>query len=225
MIRPMKSMPSVDFSCTDCLPQLPSVYSVPMRTGTGLTAAAFFIVVLLSGCAPAIQFDAISIQEQLTDLLELHTHEHIYRDVVYFGEEKSFLGVRTVDRRILFSIDISVRAGIDLKHGFTITRDKDDPQRIYVQLPASEVLSVDADEASIHEYFIREQGGRIGLFEITEQLEDVKARTETDAIERGILDKADANARNIVRNFMSLAGFSQTVFAPPAATDDGELQG
>jgi Protein of unknown function (DUF4230) len=221
----MKSLPSVDFSSDDCLRAPPSVYSVPMRAVRFPAFALLIIVVLLAGCAPAVQFDAISIQEQLTDLLELHTHEHIYRDVVYFGEEKSFLGVRTVDRRVLFSIDIRVRAGVDLGRGFTITQDRDDPQRIYVQLPASEILSVDADEASIHEYFIREQGGRIGLLEMTGQLEGVKARTETDSIDRGILQKADANARNIVRNFMSLAGFSQTIFAPPATPEDGELQG
>ena len=190
-----------------------------------LATAAAIIIVVLTGCAQAVQFDAVSIQEQLTDLLELHTHEHIYRDVVYFGEEKSFLGVPTVDRRILFSIDISVRAGIDLQRGFSVTRDSDNPNRVYVQLPAAQILSVDADEASIHQYFIRERGGQIGLLEITGQLEAVKARTQTDAIERGIIGKADANARNIVRNFMSIAGFSETVFAAPSTTENGGLQG
>ncbi|MBU8912831.1 MAG: DUF4230 domain-containing protein, partial [Spirochaetales bacterium] len=200
-------------------------YSVPMRTVAFRTAGALILLVLLSGCAPVARLDTISIQEQLTDLLELHTHEHIYRDVVYFGEEKSFLFIRTVDRRILFAINIRVRAGIDLGRGFTIAQDSSDPERIYVQLPAAEILSVDADEKSIHEYFIREQGGRIGLLEMTEQLAEVKTRTEADAVKRGILGKAETNARNIVRNFLAMAGFSQVIFAPAPAPDEGELQG
>ncbi len=196
-----------------------------MRTIAFQAAALLIVLLLLAGCAPAVRFDTVSIQEQLTDLLELHTYEHIYRDVVYFGEEKSFLGVRTVDRRVLFAIDIRVRAGIDLQRGFIIAQDKSNPERIYVQLPAAEVLSVDADEKSIHEYFIREQGGRIGLLEMTEQLAEVKTRTEADAIERGILGKAEANARLIVRNFLSMAGFREIDFAPAPAPNEGELQG
>jgi len=196
-----------------------------MRTVALCAVAPLILLVLLAGCAPAVRFDSISIQEQLTDLLELHTYEHIYRDVVYFGEEKSFLFVRTVDRRILFSIDIRVRAGIDLAHGLTIAQDKSDPERIYVQLPAAEILSVDADEKSINEYFIRELGGRIGLLEMTEQLEEVKIRTEADAIDRGILGRAETNARRIVRNFLTMAGFTEIDFAPAPTPDDGELQG
>ncbi len=196
-----------------------------MRTVALRAAATLIVVVLLAGCAPTVRFDTISIQEQLTDLLELHTYEHIYRDVVYFGEEKSFLFVRTVDRRVLFAIDIRVRAGIDLQHGFTVAQDRSDSERVYVQLPAAEILSVDADEKSIHEYFIREQGGRIGLLEMTAQLAEAKARTEADAIERGILGKAEANARRIVRNFLIMAGFREIVFAPAPSLDEGELQG
>ena len=61
-------------------------YSVPMRKVAYRAAVPMFIFAMLAGCAPAVRFDAVSIQEQLTDLLELHTYEHIYRDVVYNRE-------------------------------------------------------------------------------------------------------------------------------------------
>jgi hypothetical protein len=188
-------------------------------------AKLLVLVAVLSGCAPDPPFDAIEIRDQLTDLLELHTYEHIYRDVVYFGEEKSFLFVRTVDRRILFSIDIRVRAGVDLQAGIRVTRDQSNPSRVYVQLPATEILSVDADEASIHEYFIREQGGRIGLLELTGQLEEVKSRVASDAVERGILASAESNAKRIVRNFFFLAGFTEVLFAPDRQSSDEGIRG
>lgn len=179
---------------------------------------------LLTGCSPATRIDTVTVEEQLTNLLELHTYEHIYRDVVYFGEEKSFLFFRTVDRRVLFSIDIRVRAGVDLRQGVSVIPDASDPNRIYVQLPPAEILSVDADEASIHEYFIREQGGRIGLLEMTGQLSEVKQRVAADAIDRGILERAGANAQQIVGDFLTLAGFTDVLFAPPPPAREG-LQG
>lgn len=164
-------------------------------------------------------------EDQLESLLELHTYEHIYRDLVYFGEERSFLFIKTVDRAVLFSIDIRVRAGIDLTKGVTLTADRFDPERIYVRLPPPGILAVDADESSIEEYFIREQGGRIGLLEITDQLDDAKGRVAREAAERGILDQADANARRIVTGFLSMAGFREVVFAARGEDADEELRG
>lgn len=194
-----------------------------MRALLGMAIAALLLFAI--ACAPQQHVDGITVEQELTSLLELHTYEHIYRDVVYFGEEKSFLFVRTVDRRILFSIDIVVRAGLDLAHGLRVTADESDRNRVYVQLPAAEILSVDADETSIHQYFIREQGGRIGLLELTDQLEEVKTRISDDAIDRGILDAAQRNAEDIVRNFFALTGINDVVFAPAADSEDGGLRG
>ncbi len=169
--------------------------------------------------------DTVAIQDEITDLLELHTYEHIYRNAVYFGEEKTFLLWRTVNSRVLFSIDIRVRAGLNLEQGFSVTPDRTDSGRVYVRLPAAEILSVDADETSIHQYFIREQGSDIGLLQMTEQLAEVKERTEADAIERGILRNAQQNARDIVRNFLNMAGFAEVVFSETPTADDAEIQG
>jgi len=166
----------------------------------------------------------VRVEEQIRTLLELNTYEHIYRDLVYFGEERSFLFLRTVDRAVLFSIDIRVIAGIDLTENFRITRDRLVPNRLYVQLPPPAILSVDADEQSITEYFIRERGGRIGLLELSDQLEEVKERTAQEAITRGILEDAAENARAIISNFLEMAGFTEIEFADPS-DDDPELRG
>jgi len=175
-----------------------------------------------AACAPSRPAHVIRMQEQIESLLELHTYEHMYRDLVYFGEEQSFLGIPTIDRAVLFSVDIRVRAGMDLAEGVVLTAD-----RIYVRLPAPEILTVDADESSIHEYFIRERGGSVGLLELSGQLEGAKARTAEEAVRRGILEQADANARHIVRGFLNLAGFGEVIFATPSPDDedDEELRG
>ena len=191
----------------------------------GILFVSLGSLIVLGGCAPQSSVDTVTLEQQLVSILELHTYEHLYRDIVYFGEEKSFLFVRTVDREVLFSVNIKVRAGVDLAEGFRVVQDRDVADRVYVQLPPAQVLSVDADEQSIHEYFIREQGGRIGLLEITGQLEEVKERTAADAIERGILVRADANARRVVTEFLKLTGFADVVFTTPPQLDESELRG
>ena len=190
----------------------------------GLRIACLLLASLvLSGCNPVTETDLIELENKVESILELHTFEHIYRDLVYFGEERRLLGIPTMNRAVLFSIDIRVTAGIDLSEGLRITPDRNDRTRLYVRLPNAEVLSVDADESSINEYFIRERGGRIGLLEISDQLAAVKERTAEDAIERGILGEAERNAETVIRGFLRLAGFTNVVFAAPAP--DQELQG
>lgn len=195
------------------------------------TALSLMAVVLLgfsTSCSPVQDATTIRVEEQVRTLLELNTYEHIYRDLVYFGEERTFLGfLRTMDRAVLFSIDIRVVAGLDLTDEFSITRDRLDPNRVYVRLPPASILTIDADEQSITEYFIRERGGRIGLLELSGQLEAVKERTAEEAIERGILTEAEENARQIISSFLGMAGFSEVEFDSGESTEpeDGELRG
>ena len=190
--------------------------------------AAILGVLLLAGCGPVDRAGMVRMERRVESLLELHTYEHRYRNLVYFGEERSFLFIKTVDRAVLFSVDIRVRAGVDLSEGVELTADRFAADRIYVRLPAARILSVDADESTIAEYFIREQGGRIGLLELSDQLGEVKSRAADEAVDRGILDLADANARRIVRGFLNLAGFREVVFAtpqPPGTDDPREIRG
>jgi hypothetical protein len=168
--------------------------------------------------------EMIEVERRVRDLLQLHTYEHIYRDIVYFGEERSFLFFRTMDRRLLFSVNFRVRAGIDLAEELRIIPDSDDPTRLYVRLPAPEVLLVDADESSIHQYFLREHGGRITWLEYSDQLESAKDRIRAEAIARGILEQAETNAVRVLRNFFALAGFSSVEFDVADRTN-AELQG
>lgn len=190
------------------------------------TALALLTAILLgfsTSCSPVQDATTVRVEEQVRTLLELNTYEHIYRDLVYFGEERTFLNlIRTMDRAVLFSIDIRVVAGIDLNEGLRITRDRLAAERVYVRLPQASILSVDADEQSITEYFIRERGGRIGLLELSGQLDEVKERTVAEAIERGILTDARENAEQIITSFLEMAGFEEVEFAAPGENEGGE---
>lgn len=194
--------------------------------GAGKTKHFFCLVISVlavwSGCArpPA---SVTTVESRIRSILEFPVVEYVYRDVVYLGDTRSFLFIKTLDRRLLFSVRLRVRAGMDLRSGFRLIADRGNPKRIYVQLPASRILLVDADEGSIRQYF--EFGERFSRLEYTNALEQVKPKAEEDARARGILEKSDENAKRIIRSFLAAAGFERIDFLPPEIDREGKLRG
>ena len=162
------------------------------------------------GCSSDSSIEIARIESRVRMLAELETAESIYRDIVYFGDARSFLFFRTMDRRLLFSVNLHVRAGVDLSEGFQLKPDEDGGVDVF--LPPARVLMVDADETSIDQYFVREQGGRIGYLEFSGSIEDVKDRVAADAVDRGLLNRADENARVLVENLLTVAGVRELRF-------------
>ena len=186
----------------------------------GLTAAVFLV---LSSCGPSQSERLTSLEAKVRNLAELHTYEHTYRDVVYLGEQRQFLFFRTMDRQLLFSVNIRVRAGVDLRQGVSVLPGEA-RRSVLVRVPAPTILLVDADEESISQYFVRERGGAIGLLEVGAEIEAVKEQVAADAIGRGILDRARENAREVLENLFLQAGFeSVTITFGP--TEPDELRG
>jgi hypothetical protein len=186
----------------------------------GLTAAVFLV---LSSCGPSQSERLTSLEAKVRNLAELHTYEHTYRDVVYLGEQRQFLFFRTMDRQLLFSVNIRVRAGVDLRQGVSVLPGEG-RRSVLVRVPAPTILLVDADEESISQYFVRERGGAIGLLEVGAEIEAVKEQVAADAIGRGILDRARENAREVLENLFLQAGFeSVTITFGP--TEPDELRG
>jgi hypothetical protein len=186
---------------------------------------SLIVPLILLGCSPQPDADLPDLERRVADVLRLHSYEHVYRDIVYFGEERSFLFFKTMDRRLLFSVDIVVRAGIDLDGGINIMLDENDPGRIVVDMPPAQILRIDADEASINQFFSRERGGEVGWLEYGAEIDAVKDRVRADAIDRGILEKAEQNARGMVKNFFALSGFDEVVFRPSRQRGPGEIRG
>ncbi len=150
------------------------------------------------------------LERKIRTVLELPTHEHIYHNVIYIGEEARFLGIKHLDKRLLFSIDISVQAGVDLQRGLTI--EPTSTGKLRVGIPGAEILEVDADESSIREYFAKEFGGRISRLEYYDEIDRSKRRTVEDAIERGILDISNRHAKRLVERLLLSLGIEGYVY-------------
>ena len=178
-----------------------------------LLLLAAVLIVMSSGCADRRQRELDIVTRQIRSILEVPAYEHVYREVIYLGKEASFLGIRTQDKRLLFSVDMRVQAGIRLDRGFNIT-----PRGISaveVTLPPAEILLVDADEESIRQFFLLERGGSITHTEYYDEIEASKSAIREDALEGGILRKAEENARELIRGILSGAGYGDIRFLEP----------
>lgn len=174
-------------------------------------AAVLAFLAALSACSePAAEVDVEGLSTQVKALLELPTVEHLYREVVYIDENRSFLMFRTGTKRLLFSLELRVQAGIDLQHGFTVAPM--DENAVAVVIPEPTILEVDALEETIRQYIVEERGENITWLEYADEIETAKGRVRADAIRRGILEEADARARRLLRNLFLEAGFDEVTF-------------
>lgn len=165
-------------------------------------------VVLLAGCTPAGKTVSRSvIENRIQTILEVPTIEFVYREVLYIGEEARFLGIKHLDKRLLFSVDIILKAGFDLSKGIEIDRAIDNTIRII--LPEPEILEVDADEDSIHQFFVKEWGGRITRMDYYDELNRRKNDIKKDAVSRGILLKAKENGEKMISGLLQSIGDSK----------------
>lgn len=175
---------------------------------TQLRSVLFFLILvmavpLFTSCIPGrAQLIESRAEESITSVLTLHTAEFVYREVVYFGEQNSIFGIIPLnDRRILFSVDISVRAGMNLQDRLEVSLGPG--QVLNIHLPPGEILYSDVDETTIHQYFIREQGRSISWLEVQDVMGDVKNELEMDAMERGIIARAERKARELIRQMLT----------------------
>jgi len=149
-------------------------------------------------------FSAAEIERKVSAILELPTYEYKYRDVIYIADQASFLGFRHRDTQLLFSVEVVVQAGIDLRRGIEI--EKSGLAGLTIRLPEPEILLIDADEGAIVQYFKKEFGGQISRLDYYDEISRSKDRIRRDAVERGILDQARRNAEVLVRKLLATAG-------------------
>lgn len=178
----------------------------------------FAVFITLSCTAP----EPVSLQEMesgIKTILEIPTYEQIYRDIVYVGKRETLWIFRTVDKEVLFSVDVRVQAGYDLTRGYSLSRDAEGV--LEVALPAPEILLIDADEESINQYFVKEKGEKIARLEYYEEINRQKKAIGKQALESGILGRAEENAKTLLRHFFRALGAEKIRFIRYGGADHG----
>ena len=169
------------------------------------------IVSLLISCIPQTTTSKPVIENQIRSILELPTIEYIYREIIYIGQEARFLGFKHLDKRLLFSIDLIISAGIDLTKGIEIRNLGDGD--IQIILPEPEILLIDADESSIHQFFVKEWGDSVSRLDYYNEIVKSKKDITANAIERGILIKAKKNAEEMILKILSIYKIEKVDFS------------
>ena len=87
-----------------------------------LIAISILLILILTSCGTQKEVSYDTLETHVREILDLPTFEHVYRDIIYIGEETFlFKKIKVAEKEVLFSIDIVVQAGIDFKDGVLLT--------------------------------------------------------------------------------------------------------
>lgn len=156
----------------------------------------------------------------IRDLAQLTTVETVQYTIVEKGTDEGWLAWARGDSLRMFAV-ARIGAGVDL--GDLTVRDVsvDEDGVVELQLPAAEILYVDPDEDAT-QVLSRDVGiftsGDPGLESDVRRIAD-EVLVE-NAIEAGILDQAEENARSVLTDFLLSVGYTDVVvdFDDPAPT-------
>ncbi len=144
-------------------------------------------------------------EERIKNLEELVTVRQIYRNVIYTEIKEKFI----VDKRTLFSINYIVTAGVDFSKGLEIEASEN---RILVSYPYPQIFSVDADESSIDQYFVLQRFGKLKQSDYLNIIFDEKERIRKEALDSGILERADKNLKLLITGLLKEGGIENISF-------------
>lgn len=149
------------------------------------------------------------IRSGLNDMGTLLTAEYYFTDVISNSNMKTLnleplfsVGLGITESSYVVTYDGVVTAGVDF-NAIRLARDEE-KNVVTVLMPAAQIVSVDIDPDSF--VLVSEKESFLNPFsveEYNESLKELKGKEQRKAIERGLLDRANENARQIVYNFVS----------------------
>ena len=150
------------------------------------------------------QVTAEELSAGLNDMGRLITAEYYFTAVASASTQLApILGIKLgfTESSFLASYDGVVEAGIDCSK---ITVEKDEEARtILVSLPKAEARPANIDPNSLVVYSEKEgTGNHISITDYNKSLIELENAAEQKAIDRGLLEKADANAQTLIRSFV-----------------------
>ena len=144
------------------------------------------------------------IEDGLRDIGVLVTQEYYFTDVISFSSVKKLFRVEVpfTETSYLASYDGVVTAGIDF--GKVAVVKDDTAWKIYVTLPPAEILNVDVDPETFELYSEKTGlGNPLSVEDFNDSIVTLESNVRQKALEKGLLEKADENARAVVRNFIA----------------------
>ena len=157
--------------------------------------------------------DPVILQSEINDIAELVTIEYNYTNMAKYENHNEFYGVKIpfTTNKFIITYDGIIKAGIDMSE---VTVEKNEENKLVVRLPKARILahSIDFDTMQVMD----ETYSLFNKLEITDYSSftaDEKQTTESKALSKGILEKAEENARIYLENFIhSLSPEAEILF-------------
>ena len=143
------------------------------------------------------------IQDGLNDMGFLVTQEYYFTEVMSFSSVKQFFGMDLpfTESNYLASYDGTILAGIDFTKIQVEKREEE--KKILLTLPEATMQSVDVDPDSFVLYSEKDGlGNHISVKDYNRSLSELEKNAAQKALDRGVLEKANENAQQVVRNFV-----------------------
>lgn len=144
------------------------------------------------------------IRDGVRDMGVLVTEEYYFTEAITYSSMKKLFDkeIPFTESSYVATYDGVITAGID----FTAAQIRKDDQtgRITVTLPTAEILNVDVDPESFVLYDERiKPWNPISAGDYNDSLIKLEEKAREKALSRGLLDRADENARTLVRNMIA----------------------
>lgn len=154
-----------------------------------------------------VEITGETIRSGLRDIGELATEEYWFTQVQSYDSTKSAtlfnitFDIPLTRSKFIYSYDGVIKAGVDFTKAEV---EKDDARRlITVTLPKSHILSSEIDFDSFELY--DEQTSifnPVSVSDVNDTNRTMMRSAEKDALAKGLLERADANAETLIRNFL-----------------------
>lgn len=150
----------------------------------------------------------ITVLNQIEEIKELITARQIYREIIYSKETKDILWIPILNKEFLISLDYNITAGIDISKGYKITKAH---REVTITLPRAEILSIDADDTSIKQYFIKERFSKLQRDDYFIMIQESKKKILEGESIKTLLAESENNAKDILTTLLQISGITVNV--------------
>jgi hypothetical protein len=152
---------------------------------------------------PSVTTD--DIEGRINSIRELSTAEYVYT-ITQTADKAAFelLNIRIpfTSSRIVYSYSGTIKAGVDFSE--IKARADSSTNTIHITLPESTILSNELDNDSLTVYDEKNSiFNRFSFSDMNASQADLKQTAEQSAIEKGLLETADFNARELIEKTVS----------------------
>lgn len=148
-----------------------------------------------------------TIEEKVSKIVELSTVKYSYTNVAAYKDSKKMNGANLpfTEKGFLIKYNGYIKAGVDLK---TIEVNLKDKETIEVTLPKPVIFDNVINEDDIYIYDEKDTiFNNLSLNDLYDVLKEEKQKTETEVIDKGLLNEAQKNANEILLTFLENMGF------------------